>query len=309
MLSAHDPAAVCLACGYDLRGLPRAHRCPGCGRATEPSWLAHEQAVPQTWRRRLARGLVLYAAACCLYGLVYSLLILPTPLYRLPPDWVFLAIAGPEVLSCVLMLLAAWFMTRPEPRPDGTRYHSVVALLLFPVALASALCWLALAPVDLPELFLTTPPRSLFGVDLERLAATADVAASGLGLLWDLLVMALVAHLAGRARRGKLRAHAWLLAGLVPLATLTAWLAGLDSLSIHLRPGVRMPARQFMATVAPALGLGALVAWEIVTLLRGARLLVAPQPLLPPEGLQRPATAGPDPSATRSQVETGGDAP
>lgn len=158
--------APCLNCGYNLRTLPAAGRCPKCG---QPVGASLREALlrfaePQ-WVRRLARGLLLvligigvWVAGGFIMGMVFIVIGMMnapamgapptvTPIYTTPMIWVQ-CIFG--VGMAVLMMVGLLFVSRAEPiereTEEGLSARRILrfAAWFMPV---SALLWLFIASV------------------------------------------------------------------------------------------------------------------------------------------------------------------
>jgi len=96
----------CVKCGYNLRGLPRRHRCPECGTPVQRSIGGHLlTSASSFWLKKVAYGLglMLWSIAAVLLSTV---LFCGTPKLSYVLDWA----------SAALALVGVIYLTAPEPR-------------------------------------------------------------------------------------------------------------------------------------------------------------------------------------------------
>ncbi len=134
--------APCMTCGYNLRGLTPASRCPECGTAIPQSLCApYLRCAPLCWLNRLAAGLRLLLLPLALLPVPW-VLNLPATLEQSTHD----ILTGVTVaLITVFGVVAVMKMTsgRPANPAPRTRIAARICLLL----------WVAATPVDLWVLF------------------------------------------------------------------------------------------------------------------------------------------------------------
>ncbi|MBW7907020.1 MAG: hypothetical protein LC135_02095 [Phycisphaerae bacterium] len=109
-LAPDDAELRCPACGYDLRGLPRAGRCPECGGPVVAALAATPLVFSdRVWLRRMFWGSLLVHAS--------PVPVILTPLAVLLPwrYWTFGAFAGLLTLAFVLLLGGLWLATSRNP--------------------------------------------------------------------------------------------------------------------------------------------------------------------------------------------------
>lgn len=98
----------CLGCGYNLRGLSRAGKCPECGAAVGRALAGNLLSLAEpAWLRRVQRGVdvLLLAALVSFVGTLVVWWLVPRPgLFELV-----------ELAQGALLLLGAWWVTTPEP--------------------------------------------------------------------------------------------------------------------------------------------------------------------------------------------------
>ena len=130
-----DRDTPCRACGYNLRGLADAGRCPECGRpvaeSLESAELRHSDPA---WLRGMATGLTILLRATAV-NLVVAVLMLFVP-SELGLDALGSAV---NLLAGAVALYGAWLLTAPEPGDSGRDAAPQVARVALIVALVGTL--------------------------------------------------------------------------------------------------------------------------------------------------------------------------
>jgi hypothetical protein len=124
----------CVACGYNLRGLSGAGRCPECGHSAALSvrgdWLIHSDV---RWRRRVALGVRLLAGAMPLLIVLQSLVIYHAVRTVISRNWPPLSVPQPwqelaDLLYEAVAPAAVWAATSPRSEAVRRRVPWLVRL-------------------------------------------------------------------------------------------------------------------------------------------------------------------------------------
>jgi hypothetical protein len=178
-------------------------------------------------------------------------------------------------------------LTRPEPRPDGTRQRAWPAAWLLSVALLSGLIYLFVTPLEFVRAYAAPGPWWALVLRLDGIADALSYVSGALDIGWDFLIMALAVQIARRALRHGLARQALILQFLLPVVGVGAWAAGLDDTLLTVPRSLPVAPEQTLHVYLPYGLLYAAVAWQLLVLWRVARLLRSRQGMLPPRG--RPA--------------------
>jgi hypothetical protein len=129
--------AVCIGCGYMLRGLGPGSACPECGLAVRRSLHPHSPWLDRAWLRQLRTGSLLLLAAEALL-----LAALTTGMSRRSdPFHVALRLSLPGALACVAVAQVLLTRRAPTATSRGTS-HWLRRSMLFTAAVAGAAAFL-----------------------------------------------------------------------------------------------------------------------------------------------------------------------
>lgn len=121
-----DQDLSCIACDYNLRGLPPDGTCPECGRQVQDSLSAYRLCFADpAWLRRIARGLgwliwSMAASAACSLALDKGIRIIVPPLTAADSLIPMTRMCIAAVLA-VIVLFGWWQVTWPEPLHHSQR--------------------------------------------------------------------------------------------------------------------------------------------------------------------------------------------
>src|ERR1043165_5406289 len=130
-LTAPDhPGLHCHTCGYNLRGLDHANRCPECGHEIRLT-LEALAARPQ-WIRTVSRGALFIAAAIALDSAALALTFAGWRVMPLRPMTHLLAPSLPlmHLLATLIAAAGAWFFFTPDPTTHRKQFTSTLGRVL-----------------------------------------------------------------------------------------------------------------------------------------------------------------------------------